>query len=151
MTAHPPSPPSDAAWPDDAVEVGRVIDAWGVKGWIKVQAFSADPQALFSTKRWFLKPPEQPRAPGAAPLPTLLKVTQAREHGEGIVAAVQEAAARGLSFGAPTPAEAELVEEIVARVPAVQKARLVSTGTEAQVQLTWSVTVQLAPPASVTA
>ena len=48
-----------------------------------------------------------------------------------VVAAVQEAAARGLSFGAPTPAEAELVEEIVARVPAVQKARLVSTGTEA--------------------
>ena len=44
---------------------------------------------------------------------------------------MQEAAARGLSFGAPTPAEAELVEEIVARVPAVEKARLVSTGTEA--------------------
>ncbi|KXC05861.1 glutamate-1-semialdehyde 2,1-aminomutase [Microbacterium hominis] len=48
-----------------------------------------------------------------------------------VVSAVQEAAARGLSFGAPTPAEAELVELIVARVPAVQKARLVSTGTEA--------------------
>ncbi|GAA3018803.1 glutamate-1-semialdehyde 2,1-aminomutase [Microbacterium dextranolyticum] len=48
-----------------------------------------------------------------------------------VVAAVQDAAARGLSFGAPTPAEAELVEEIVRRVPAVEKARLVSTGTEA--------------------
>ena len=48
-----------------------------------------------------------------------------------VVAAVQAAAARGLSFGAPTPAEAELVEQIVRRVPAVQKARLVSTGTEA--------------------
>lgn len=54
-----------------------------------------------------------------------------------VVAAVQEAAARGLSFGAPTAAEAELVEEIIARTPlvggarAVQKARLVSTGTEA--------------------
>lgn len=48
-----------------------------------------------------------------------------------VVSAVQEAAARGLSFGAPTSAEAELVEEIVARVPAVAKARLVSTGTEA--------------------
>lgn len=48
-----------------------------------------------------------------------------------VVAAVTEAAARGLSFGAPTPAEAELVEEIVRRVPAVEKARLVSTGTEA--------------------
>ncbi|MGB4780029.1 glutamate-1-semialdehyde 2,1-aminomutase, partial [Microbacterium sp.] len=54
-----------------------------------------------------------------------------------VVEAVVEAARRGLSFGAPTPTEAELVEEIVARVPAVagtpivQKARLVSTGTEA--------------------
>ncbi|MCH2242317.1 MAG: ribosome maturation factor RimM [Aquabacterium sp.] len=81
---------SAAPWPDDAVEVGRIVDAWGVKGWIKVQPFSADPQALFSTKRWFIKPPEQPRAPGAAPLPGLLKVTQAREHGDGIVAGVQE-------------------------------------------------------------
>lgn len=48
-----------------------------------------------------------------------------------VVAAVLAAARRGLSFGAPTPAEAELVEEIVRRVPAVEKARLVSTGTEA--------------------
>ncbi|MFT3796871.1 glutamate-1-semialdehyde 2,1-aminomutase [Microbacterium sp.] len=54
-----------------------------------------------------------------------------------VVDAVVAAAGRGLSFGAPTPAEAELVEEIVRRVnPAsgvrtVEKARLVSTGTEA--------------------
>ena len=48
-----------------------------------------------------------------------------------VVAAVVDAAVRGLSFGAPTPAEAELVEEIVRRMPAVEKARLVSTGTEA--------------------
>jgi 16S rRNA processing protein RimM len=43
------------AWPDDAIEVGRIIDAWGIKGGFKVQAFSADPQALFSSRRWFLK------------------------------------------------------------------------------------------------
>jgi len=48
-----------------------------------------------------------------------------------VVAAVQEAAARGLSFGAPTPAEAELAELVMARVPAVERLRLVSTGTEA--------------------
>lgn len=48
-----------------------------------------------------------------------------------VVAAVQEAAARGLSFGAPTIAEAELAEAVIARVPAVEKLRLVSTGTEA--------------------
>lgn len=48
-----------------------------------------------------------------------------------VVAAVQEAAARGLSFGSPTLAEAELAEQVIARVPAVEKLRLVSTGTEA--------------------
>lgn len=48
-----------------------------------------------------------------------------------VVAAVQGAAARGLSFGAPTVAEAELAEEIRRRVPAAERVRLVSTGTEA--------------------
>lgn len=48
-----------------------------------------------------------------------------------VVAAVQEAAARGLSFGAPTLAEVELAEEIRRRVPAAERIRLVSTGTEA--------------------
>jgi len=48
-----------------------------------------------------------------------------------VVRAVQDAAARGLSFGASTPGETELAELILARVPAVQKVRLVSTGTEA--------------------
>src|SRR5690606_34115068 len=46
-------------------------------------------------------------------------------------AAVQEAAARGLSFGAPTLAEVELAEEVARRVPFVERLRLVSTGTEA--------------------
>ncbi|ARU51714.1 glutamate-1-semialdehyde 2,1-aminomutase [Cellulosimicrobium cellulans] len=48
-----------------------------------------------------------------------------------VVAAVQEAAARGLSFGAPTLGEVELAEEIRRRVPAAERVRLVSTGTEA--------------------
>lgn len=48
-----------------------------------------------------------------------------------VVAAVQAAAARGLGFGASVPEEAELAEEIIARVPEVERVRLVSTGTEA--------------------
>ena len=48
-----------------------------------------------------------------------------------VVAAVQQAAARGLSFGAPTQAEVELAEEIGRRVPIAQQVRFVSTGTEA--------------------
>jgi glutamate-1-semialdehyde 2,1-aminomutase len=48
-----------------------------------------------------------------------------------VVAAVQEAAALGLSFGASTPGEIELAELVKGRVGAIQKLRLVSTGTEA--------------------
>ncbi|KQX05226.1 MULTISPECIES: glutamate-1-semialdehyde 2,1-aminomutase [unclassified Leifsonia] len=48
-----------------------------------------------------------------------------------VVAAVQEAAARGLGFGAATPAETELAELIEERVAPVDKVRLLSTGTEA--------------------
>jgi glutamate-1-semialdehyde 2,1-aminomutase len=49
----------------------------------------------------------------------------------GVVTAVQDAAARGLSFGAPTLAEVELAEEVRERVPFVERLRFVSTGTEA--------------------
>lgn len=48
-----------------------------------------------------------------------------------VVEAVVSAARRGLSFGAPTAAEAELAEVIAERVPGIEKLRLVSTGTEA--------------------
>ena len=48
-----------------------------------------------------------------------------------VVEAVQRAAERGTSFGAPTEAESELAEMIVALVPSIEKVRLVSSGTEA--------------------
>ncbi|GAA1940385.1 glutamate-1-semialdehyde 2,1-aminomutase [Microbacterium aoyamense] len=53
-----------------------------------------------------------------------------------VVRAVQDAAARGLSFGASTPAESELAEAVIARltvdgVRGIERLRLVSTGTEA--------------------
>lgn len=48
-----------------------------------------------------------------------------------VVEAVQQAAAKGLSFGAPTPAETELAAEIIARVKPVERVRLVNSGTEA--------------------
>ena len=93
-------------WPEDAVEVGRIVDAWGVKGGIKVMPFSSDPQALFCTKKWFLRPPEQaagalsrPSAKTGAPsvarpaaaaparltAPRFLQMTTVREQGDVIV------------------------------------------------------------------
>lgn len=104
----------DIAWPEDAVEVARIGEAWGIQGGFKVQPFSGDPQALFCTKRWFLRPAEvQPGAavrPGAAAdkapagkappakaaaaanavarlsAPRTLKIKNAREQGDTIVA-----------------------------------------------------------------
>jgi glutamate-1-semialdehyde 2,1-aminomutase len=48
-----------------------------------------------------------------------------------VVAAVQAAAALGLSFGTPTAGEVELAEELVRRVAPVEQVRLVNSGTEA--------------------
>jgi glutamate-1-semialdehyde 2,1-aminomutase len=48
-----------------------------------------------------------------------------------VVRAVQEAAARGLSFGAPTEAEVEMAELLARLLPSIELVRLVSSGTEA--------------------
>jgi glutamate-1-semialdehyde 2,1-aminomutase len=53
-----------------------------------------------------------------------------------VVEAVQRAAAKGMSYGAPTAREVELAETICARVPSVEKVRLVSSGTEAAMTAT---------------
>jgi len=108
----------DVSWPDDAIEVGRILGAWGIKGGIKVLPFAADPQALFSAKVWFLKPPESVKPPSAAasvnplkpgkpavvpahktpaqkaalaaPLPFALNVQGVRDQGDAIVATAPE-------------------------------------------------------------
>ncbi len=48
-----------------------------------------------------------------------------------VVEAVQRAAERGTSYGAPTEAEVELAAEVADRVPSVAMVRLVNSGTEA--------------------
>ncbi|MDB5730335.1 MAG: rimM [Variovorax sp.] len=74
-----------AELPADAIEVGRIADAWGIKGWFKVLPHSAQPEALFSSKRWFLQ------APGAAAGAVFrLAVREAKEHSDCIVAASNE-------------------------------------------------------------
>lgn len=120
MTDRAPSTPlvldDDVVWPEDAVEVGRVVDAWGVKGGIKVQPFSSDPQALFCTKKWFLRPAEASAGavvrPGAVAKPSkaaslvaaagvaklarprFLQVKSAREQGDIVVVTADDLADR---------------------------------------------------------
>ena len=106
-----------AELPPDAVEVGRVLDAWGIKGWFKVQPYSASPEALFSSKRWFLQPPERGARHFSGTVG--LSIKQAREHADTVVASAHELPDRNAAEalkGArifiarssfPTPAEGE--------------------------------------------
>ena len=48
-----------------------------------------------------------------------------------IISAVQEAASRGLSFGAPCPAEVEMADRLCEIVPDMDMVRMVNSGTEA--------------------
>ena len=73
-----------AELPADAIEVGRIADAWGIKGWFKVVPHSADPEALFASKNWFLLPTER----GAQTFTGIarLSIKEAKEHSDTVVA-----------------------------------------------------------------
>ena len=74
-----------APLPPDAVELARITDAWGVKGWFKVQPYGADADALLSTHEWYLLPAEKGRKSFFSG-PVALELRQARVHSDGVVA-----------------------------------------------------------------
>lgn len=82
------SPFAAAPLPDDAIELGRVLDAWGIKGWVRIQPHSADTQALSASDTWFLQPPEARFARGfdAFAGPVRAAVVEIKAHGDGVVA-----------------------------------------------------------------
>jgi 16S rRNA processing protein RimM len=77
-----------AELPTDAIEVGRIADAWGIKGWFKVFPYSADPEALFSSRRWYLLPAEKGARTFSGTL--LLRVREAKDHSGTVVASAHE-------------------------------------------------------------
>ena len=82
-----------AELPADAVEVGRISDAWGIKGWFKVLPYSASPEALFSSKQWFLLPAEKGAVNFAGGLK--LRLREAKDHSGGVVASAHSVDDRG--------------------------------------------------------
>ena len=74
--------------PDDALEVGRILDAWGVKGWVKVLPHSTEPEALFSAKSWFLQVSDARFRPGFTAFSgtVSLNVDEAKTHSGSVVA-----------------------------------------------------------------
>jgi 16S rRNA processing protein RimM len=74
--------------PVDAIEVGRILDAWGVKGWLKILPHSTDPEALFAARQWFLQAPDAKFRPGfnAFTGTVSLQVDEAKTHSDSVVA-----------------------------------------------------------------
>ena len=87
--------------PDDAIEVGRILDAWGVKGWLKVLPHSNDPEALLSAETWYLQAPDAKFRPGFSLFSgtVSLKVDESKIHSGSVVA-------KFAGFDDRTPAEA---------------------------------------------
>lgn len=93
MSDTPEFPRLDAVeLPADAIEVARIGEAWGIKGWFKVIPFSAQPEALFSSKRWYLQPPERGAKPFSGTV--LLPIKEAKDHSGSVVACSHEVADR---------------------------------------------------------
>ncbi|MDQ6684161.1 MAG: ribosome maturation factor RimM [Pseudomonadota bacterium] len=77
------------AWPVDALEVGRIAGAWGVKGWFKVAPYASEALALQAAKSWHLRwCDERALRPTAAAtaLERTLAIVSCRPHGDIIVA-----------------------------------------------------------------
>ncbi len=73
MTAH-------AEVPQDLVVVGRVLDAWGLQGGLKVARFSPDAEALHATSHWWLTKAGQTQR---------YKVLSAEDHGQVLRVALE--------------------------------------------------------------
>ena len=66
-----------ATAPDDLIELGRIISAYGVRGWVKIQPHSAQGTVLRAAPVWWLVAPVAPLAKPGAPVPH--KVKQVRK------------------------------------------------------------------------
>lgn len=82
--------------PADAVEVGRVQDAWGIKGWVRLHSHSADPEVLLKSHRWYLAVPTGRYARGfdAFTGSVCVEVAEVKPHSDGIVARLSAVADR---------------------------------------------------------
>lgn len=62
--------------------LGKIVGAYGIKGWVKVHPFADDPLSWREIKQWWVRPDHAAAAPWA---PQVLK--QLKLHGDGLVAA----------------------------------------------------------------
>ena len=84
-----------ATAPDDLIELGRIISAYGVRGWVKIQPHSAQGTVLRAAPVWWLVAPVAPLAKPGAPVPH--KVKQVRPQGSTVVADLEGVGERDLA------------------------------------------------------
>ena len=76
-----------APWPDDALEVGRIGEAWGLKGGFHVLPYADPPAALLAASHWHLKAAQDSRRAASAPaLLTTLEISSVRPSSDGLIA-----------------------------------------------------------------
>ena len=88
------NPSSD--WPADALEVGRIGEAWGLQGGFRVLPYADPPEALSAARRWHLQAPldRVHVVAHAATLPPSLRIPKLRLQGDGYVATSPDVADR---------------------------------------------------------
>lgn len=81
-----------ATLPADAVEVGRVQEAWGIKGWVRLHPYSTGADVLQGAQRWYLCPPQGRYAQGfdAFAGTVSVQVAEIKPHSDGLVARLAE-------------------------------------------------------------
>jgi len=87
--------------PNDLIELGRIVSAYGVRGWVKVQPHSAQGLVLRAAPVWWLAPPSSPTAFGSGDsVATKLRphsVKQVRPQGSTVVADLEHVGDRDLA------------------------------------------------------
>lgn len=81
-----------ATLPADAVEVGRVQEAWGIKGWVRLHPHSASADVLLHARHWYLCVPDGRYARGfdAFTGTVSVEVAEVKPHADGLVAQLAE-------------------------------------------------------------
>jgi len=95
------------AAPDDLIELGRIVSAYGVRGWVKIQPHSAQGLVLRASPVWWLSPPSSPALTaspisGSSSTPALPNlrphaVKQVRPQGSTVVADLEHVGDRDLA------------------------------------------------------
>jgi len=72
--------------PSDLIELGRIVSAYGIRGWVKVQPHSAQAEVLLAASSWWLQPrtEREPAGQDALRYPVLVS----RPQGATVVASL---------------------------------------------------------------